>query len=332
MFVHSSRIQRQLEYLSAAGIDINPICKQAGIPKEETFPPDKTFDFEQYKAVLEFALRQTNDPDYGLVFGSQPHIGGTVGMMSASCKNLKEAFKQGCNFLQLQGDFAELQFVDDAINPRLVYKLLESWMLDSPLTAKIEVDALFAFLNTILKINSNNSLIAKKINLAFPRPQNISKYEEVFGLCPNFDAAENEMIFDESTLLIPMKAFNRETYDLLYAHLQDQLSQLDHEETTKDKVRRILHASFRYQFPDMESVADKLNLSSRTLQRKLAGEQTSFKQVLQEARFEIAKKLLRQKALTVSEISFTLGYSDLGNFSRSFKKYMGVSPLEYRGD
>ena len=78
------------------------------------------------------------------------------------------------------------------------------------------------------------------------------------------------------------------------------------------------------------SVAEKLNFSSRTLQRKLSDEATSFKEILQETRFGIAQQLLSQDHLSVSEIGFILGYSDLANFSRSFKKYSGKSPLEYK--
>ena len=330
MFVHSSRIQKQLEYLSASGIDISPLYKQAEISKNEDFSPDKNFDFEQYKTVLEFALRQTNNPHYGLDFGSQPHLAGTLGTLCASCQNLKEAFTKGCQFLKLQGDFAELKFVDDKKYSSLVYRVLESWILESPKTAKLEVDTMFSFLNTIAKINSNGTIRARQINLMFPESGQAKKYESVFGIIPRFNASANELIFDSASLLIPMKAFNPETYDLLNSYMEDRLSQLDRNETTSEKVRRILHTSFKYQFPDMDTVADKLNLSPRTLQRKLSDEQTSFKQILQVSKFGIASRLLREKDLTISEISYTLGYSDPGNFSRSFKKHMGVSPQEFR--
>lgn len=330
MFVHSSRIQKQFEYLSALGIDTTPLFKQTGIETDELTNPDKKFDFEQYKTVLEFALRQTKNPHYGLDFGNQPQLGGTIGMMSASCTNLKEAFIQGCRFLQLQGDFFELKYKEDERYARLDYSLLESWITISPQTAKLEVDAMFSFLNTIVKINSNNLLKPTQINMVFQKPENTEKYKSVFGFVPKFEAERNEIVFDKSLLLIPMKAFNKETFNLLKTHLENQLVQLSHDETITEKVNKILHSSFMYQFPDIETVADKLNISARTLQRKLSEEQTNFKQILQDVKFSIAKKLLEQDILTISEISYTLGYSDLGNFSRSFKKYTGNSPQEFK--
>ncbi len=171
-----------------------------------------------------------------------------------------------------------------------------------------------------------------KLNLAFNKPEHEEKYTEIFGIMPQFNCESNEMVFENATLLIPMKAFNPETFQVLNQHLESRLVQLSNSEKVTDKVRRVLYSSFKYQFPDIESVADKLNLSSRTLQRKLSDERTSFKEVLQETRFGIAKQLLSQDQLTVSEISYILGYSDLGNFSRSFKKYFGINPLEFKDE
>ena len=71
MFVHGSRIQKQFEYLEKSGIDTLPLYSQTGISPDAVFDQDTIFDFEQYKVVLDFALRQTNNPEYGLEFGNQ---------------------------------------------------------------------------------------------------------------------------------------------------------------------------------------------------------------------------------------------------------------------
>lgn len=147
---------------------------------------------------------------------------------------------------------------------------------------------------------------------------------------PQFDQTTNEMIFSARDLAIPMKAFNPETYELLKSHIESRLRQIDNKVLVSDKVRTILLSSLRYSFPDMETVASRLNVSPRTLQRKLSNENTSFKSLLQDTRFDLAQKLLRQNELSISEISYMLGYSDLGNFSRSYKRYTGSSPQEYR--
>jgi AraC-like DNA-binding protein len=330
MFVHSTRILKQLEYLSSLGISTQGLYDSADFTREETQDPDHTFSLEQFIQVLEFALEQTGDRYYGLKMGQEPHVAGTIGMLCASCKNLKQAFVQGCKYFQLQGDFAEIEFRDHKMHPAITYAVTQSWHLHSRETARHEVDAMFAFLATVLRINSNSTLVPYRINLSIEAPPDPEFYEQALGIMPHFSQAENEMIFNARDLLIPMKAFNPETYEVLKTHVESRLKQINNQILVSEKVKTILLSSLRYSFPDMETVASRLNVSSRTLQRMLSNENTSFKSVLQDTRHDLARNLLKQNDLSISEISFMLGYSDLGNFSRSFKRHSGTSPQEYR--
>jgi len=330
MFVHSSRIKKQIEYLHSLGINTDSFIKNADLNETEILNPEKVFSFEQFQQVLEFGLKQTGDPFYGLHFGQEPHIAGTVGMLCASCRNLKEAFIQGCKFFKIQGDFAEISFVEHHQFPKIVYEINNAWLLHNPETARHEVNGMFAFLAVIAKANSNGLVRPYLVNLIHNKPDLLTEYEETFGIIPYFNQQQNEMVFRERDLLIPMKAFNPETFGLLQSHMENQLRRMSSEESVADRVKTVLLSTIQYQFPDMETVASKLCLSPRTLQRHLSHENTSFKNILQETKFELARQLLKQNNLTISEISFTLGYSDLGNFSRSFKKVNGKSPQEYR--
>lgn len=330
MFVHSSRIKKQIEYLNSNGINTKQLYEKVGFTEEEILNPEKVFTLEQFQKVLEFGIDQSGDEFYGLHFGQEPHIAGTVGMLCASCQNLKEAFIQGCRFYKIQGNFAEIRFVEDKNYPRIIYEINDAWQLKSQETAFHEVDGMFAFLAVILHVNSNNSIKPFRVNLICKKPEDTSEYEKAFGIVPYFNQEKNEMIFRESDLKIPMKAFNPETFQLLKNHIENQLRRMSREESVSDRVKSVLLSTIRFQFPDMETVASKLKISPRTLQRQLSGEKTSFKNILQQTKFNLAKELLQKKDLNISEISFTLGYSDLGNFSRSFKRITGKSPLEFR--
>lgn len=330
MYVHSSRFLKQIEFLKSLGVDSNDILDLSGISRDDLLDPDRTFEIDQYIKVLEFALDRTGEDYYGLKMGQDPHAAGTIGMMCASCKNLKEAFIQGCKYFKVQGDFAEIDFVDDKTYPKIQYSLAPSWVLNSPDTARHEIDALFAFLVSILQVNSNNTVKAFRISLVREIPEDPYPYEQALGVLPHFGEPANEIVFRESDLMVPMKAFNPETFELLRTHIETQLRRFSSKTLLSEKVRSILLSSVQYSFPDIDTVASRLNMSSRTLQRMLSSENTSFKALLQDTRFDLAKQFLNQRSITVSEISYMLGYSDLGNFSRSFKKYTGMSPQEYR--
>lgn len=330
MFVHSSRIRKQFEYLQSLGVNPETLSRICDISIDETLDPEKTFSLDQFIEILEYALEYTGDEFYGLKFGADPYIGGTVGMMSASCKNLKEAFTLGCKYFRVQGDFMNIKFVDDPVYPKIRYSLASAWILKSPETAKQEVEAMFSFLVTILKVNSNQTLLPHMINLVSRKPFHAKIYQDILGVVPQFEQEYNEIFFLGKDLMLPMKAFNPETFQLLRSHIEEQLNKSSGNARISDKVRNILLSSLRYSFPDIETVASKLNMSPRTLQRQLSSEKTSYMALLQDTRSNLARQLLSKRDLSISEISFMLGYSDIGNFSRSFKKITGLSPQEFR--
>lgn len=330
MFVHSFRIKKQVDYLQSVGVNPEGLYQEAGIRPEDVLDPEKTFSLDQFISVLEYAIDQTGDPFYGLKIGKEPHLAGTIGMMCSSCRNLKEAYIQGCKYFNVQGDFATIEFIDDNQYPGIRYTIVRSWILKSPDTARQEVETMFSYLVNILKINSNYALEPYRITFDSGKPPDVNGYLDVFGIEPLFEQGENEILFRSKDLLIPMKAFNPETFELLRVHIETQLQRISGESLVSERVKAILLSSLRYRFPDISTVASKLNMSSRTLQRQLSNEQTSFKILLQDTRFDLAKDMLKKGAFSISEISYMLGYSDLGNFSRSFKKLTGLSPMVYR--
>lgn len=83
-------------------------------------------------------------------------------------------------------------------------------------------------------------------------------------------------------------------------------------------------------FPDIQTIADKLKISARTLQRRLADENSSYQTILDEIRFGLAREYLTETALPLYEIAILLGYSEPGNFTHAFKRWSGINPQDFR--
>ena len=330
MYIHSSLIRKHIEYLVSQGISTDNLFRLTGLSEAELKNDGLRFEISLYLQVLSFALEHTGDSFYGLKLGREPHVAGTLGIMCASCRNLREAFIQGCRYFRMQGDFAKTEYLENKGKPRIRYTLQSHELLDLPDLARQDIELMFSFLNTILRVNSNNKALPQGISFQFPEPRDTGPYLDAFGILPVFSSGHNEMAFSKSDLMFPMKAYNQEIFDLLRNHLESQLKESATGSRVSDRVRSILLSSMKYTFPDITTVASKLNVSARTLQRKLAVEKTSYQELVKKARLQLAGRLLRQKELTISEISYILGYSDPGNFSRSFKKQTGQSPMEFR--
>ena len=80
------------------------------------------------------------------------------------------------------------------------------------------------------------------------------------------------------------------------------------------------------------AIADYLHMSTRNLNRKLSAENTSFKTLMLEIRTELANQYINDATLTLTEISFMLGFSEISSFSRAYKRWTGMSPSEARRD
>ena len=82
--------------------------------------------------------------------------------------------------------------------------------------------------------------------------------------------------------------------------------------------------------PSQQQIAEALHVSNRTLQRRLKDEGTSFMDLLQDTRLQLAQKYLQQRSRSVVETAYMLGFSEPSTFSRAFKRWTGVAPADYR--
>jgi AraC-like DNA-binding protein len=93
---------------------------------------------------------------------------------------------------------------------------------------------------------------------------------------------------------------------------------------------RLLLISSRSEFLSLEQVAQRLSMTTRTLHRRLAKEQQNYKAILQDVRFTLAKQYLVNQTNSIKQVAYLLGYEDVANFRRAFKKWQGQSPQQYR--
>ena len=100
-------------------------------------------------------------------------------------------------------------------------------------------------------------------------------------------------------------------------------------ESTADKVKTVIVRKLPSGKVTDKTVATALATSSRNLRRRLNAEGTSFRQILNDVRFQMARKYLIKENMDMSEIAFLLGFSNQSVFSRAFKRWSGISPRQF---
>lgn len=155
-------------------------------------------------------------------------------------------------------------------------------------------------------------------------------YVRIFGQMPQWNAAQNQLIFEARWLEQPLINADAGLCELLEGYAETLLEKLPKTPDLVTQLQTLLIEELRAQEPKLEVIAQRLNYSPRSIQRKLQQSGTSFQQLLDEVRHQLAVQYLRNPQLTNGEIAFLLGFSEQAAFNRAFRRWRGIPPGEYR--
>jgi AraC-like DNA-binding protein len=164
------------------------------------------------------------------------------------------------------------------------------------------------------------------------RPASLERLTRWFGADVEFGFEQPDSGFAvaSSALDTPLSTGDPALNAYLEEHAAAALASRPRRGDLVDTLRAALKEAVPTGEPSIERVAVRLNVSGRTLQRRLADLQTSFQQVLDEVRFDLARAYLVDASLDLSQVAYLLGYSELRAFDRAFRRWAEQSPAEWR--
>jgi AraC-like DNA-binding protein len=155
-------------------------------------------------------------------------------------------------------------------------------------------------------------------------------YEAYYGCCVRFKAHRNNIVFRTDDLELPFTTYNPELLTTINSQLEREIASRKTQQTTSFRAKRVLKRLVGSQHTDIDEVAKELGMSRRTLQRRIAEEGSSFRQLLSEARRELARLYLQHPSLGLSQAASLLGYENPNSFLRAFRVWEGATPTEWR--
>ncbi len=161
-------------------------------------------------------------------------------------------------------------------------------------------------------------------------PQDVSEYKRIFNFPVSFGKSTNALLFDKKYLELPVVLPDKELLYVFENHAEDVLIKLSNNESITRKVSSFLVKMIHDKPPTLETVAKKFFMSVRKLQLLLENEGTTYKNILNTIRKELAFNYLRDNQISVAEVSYLLGFSEPSAFHRAFKKWTGKTPGNYR--
>jgi AraC-like DNA-binding protein len=165
-----------------------------------------------------------------------------------------------------------------------------------------------------------------EVRFLHPAPPDAARYEALFSTPVRFSAPEQAIVFPSDLLDLPLPAADPSLLAILEAYAAATLEKLPPASSVARSVRQVLAQTLADGNASLEETARKLQMSARTLRRRLGDEGSSYQAVLDELRRELALQYLRDPRLSVTEIAFLVGFADTAAFSNAFRRWTGQRP------
>jgi AraC-like DNA-binding protein len=306
-----------------------PILQREGITVHELVNPDTRISHLALMEMLEGTLARTGNPRLGLLAGEaiEPGDMDVLEYAARSCATLREAIQCANRYMVLmhggqqaslreEGDYAvwELRNIDDVVRP--------------PASNDFALTAACTFARRYTGVRSP----LHQVHFQHDAPSDRAAYARVFdGAATLFGMPCNALVFAREQLELPMLQANAGFKAAFELHAEALLERLKRSEGVSGRARELIIELLRSGEVSMEQIARRMAMSVATLRRRLAQEGTSHSELLDAVRRELAEMYLADMTISISEVTFLLGFSRVAGFYRAFGRwYKDETPAEYR--
>jgi AraC-like DNA-binding protein len=317
----ASSIRGFVEALERLGHDGDRLLAAAKLQRPALADPDAHLPADAYAAIIAAAQRERPTKNLALRVAEATPIGAfpLIDYLITSSSTLGEGLRRLSKYYRLVGSSVPLVMHDDEDPVRLT--------LDCPVPFVSEYS--LALLAGQPRRESGGAVHAEWVSFVH-RPEDPADFESSFGCEVRVNAPTNAVAFSRRSLEFVMPRRDPTLLGWLEQQADSAMSSLPARESLVERVRRALASGLVDGDASIEAVARALAMSSRTLQRRLAGECVTFQRLFDAVRRENAERSLRGSVLSIAEIAFLLGYSEPAAFHRAFRRWHGVTPQEYR--
>lgn len=317
--------------LQQLGEDPAPVLARHGLSLAQLDPAGRMERDRELRIYTDLA-EQIKDPLTGLKLGSYYGLAGygPLVMLLMTCATVFDALQAGIRYQRLTYLYGTLRFEPGEQRSAMVLTPLPMGERVFRFRVDGEVSGTYKLIRD-MQVSMGLNLHAERIDLPYPRPPEAAAYEAHFGCPVHFGEAEARFWMRNDYLRLKLPSADANAHGMYRAMCDQQLqTQTTSTETMAQRVLTHL-GLFHGHYPGVEDVAKALGLSERTLRRQLSEEESSYRDLLAQARYEKAQHLLRHTQLSIDAIAQQLGYAEAAAFIHAFQRWAGTSPSAFRG-
>lgn len=310
-------------------ISIEGLLQQAGIDPALVGSKDAYLTAEQFSALLSALKTASADEAFGLHYGETIHHRGpsVVVDLLYSARTLREALRELVKYKQLVVPHAQVAMSVEGDQATIVYAPGGASLKENQTTHN---EIILSRIVSICRWVTGNKFPLLEVRFSHLEPDYVDEYRRFFACPIVFNYPENQVIFKKNVLDLPLAGSLPDYHSRVEEQAAEQLEKLEAGYKITRRVIDYIEFNMGKSGIGIVDVAQSLNMTPRTLQRKLKLENTSFVELRDRLRHERAQRYLSQSSISISSLAVLLGFSDVSTFYHAFKRWEGMSPGDYR--
>jgi len=313
-----------LRYLDKNGVDVEAILSKAQLSRSQLSQDSGGISVASQHRFLEFAAVETNDSLLGLHVAAEMDLRdvGILFYLAAASATVAEALEHLARYAGTANEALHLEISQHQGETVLTMRPIGGQ--DEPRRQFSE----FIALAVIRALNraTNRDFAPSRMTFAHARSWGLREIHRILRCPVEFAQTTDSWVLPERVMELPITSGDSHLLHILEAHADDLLS----ERRTAAGLRGLVENQLLSMLPSgrvqTAAVAQQLGMSARSFKRHLAQEGTSFSEILDRLRNRLARRYLQDERISLQQIAWLLGYSEIGAFNHAFKRWAGISP------
>ena len=311
------------------GMDPETLFRQAGIDPRLRLDATARVSEQQFDDLVCLARQTSGDDSFSfkIVHNIHPSYMGALGFAWMTSASLRKAFGRLSRYSHLLTSRLDILLTEDEDWLTVTFEPRNTPSHDPALRERLRL----AGTVQMCRMVAGESFAPQSVHFRQESPAHATQYYAFFRCEQHFGQDHTQLVLPAGSADAPLPGFNAQIVQQFDHMAVDYLAKLDRSDLM-GRVRAVVLEQLPSGNVTLESVAGQLAMSSRTLTRKLRDRGQTFKELLAGIRRELAEKYIMDNSLTLTEISYLLGFSENSSFSRAYRGWTGMSPSAHRGE
>jgi len=310
------------------GVDARAFLAELGVAPELVASADGRVRSSVLHDAWRVAELRTNEPLFGLKASQTTALGDfdVLDYVCQSSRTLGDCYRHVERYIRILHEAAVIQVEEQGPQVRITYRA------GSHPGGVLRHGAEYILAGLFLRgrLFTRVQWTPREVLFQHSAPADTAPHRLLFDCPVLFGRAENALVLDRALFDLPVPTADAALNAVLSRHAEELLGRVPPTSSMADQLRRLLPEALRTSDVSIGAIAAQLHITPRSLQRRLAEEQTSFVLLLDETRRDLALRYIGERHLAVGEMAFLLGFADASTFVRAFKRWTGETPTDYR--